>query len=91
MQGAKGQMVKKALTAPAKLRMILLWTDTLIPSWWRDGPDETQQPASGTGNALATQLPLDFQAKVLTCSKDVSLNDKSERRDWLKSKPFHSY
>jgi hypothetical protein len=25
--------------------MILPCTDSLIPSWWRDRPDETQQPA----------------------------------------------
>jgi hypothetical protein len=51
---------------------------SLIPSWWRDRPYETQQPAN---EKLILNLFLSdiFRAKVLNLKQGSTLNDKSER------------
>ncbi len=55
---------------------------SLIPSWWRDRPNETQQPANeeNAGRNITSCL---FRAKVLNLMQGLTLNDKSERREKL--------
>lgn len=53
---------------------------SLIPSWWRDRPNETQQPANESKIVVGFLLLLFFRAKVLNLKQGLALNDKSERR-----------